>query len=142
MVQLGEVAVAALGSENLWEGADVELAGVAAGGGADPEPVAAADGPVRRQVAGDRLDDAVAGGALVAGRAQHPPEALGVAQVNAGVGPPQPGGPGRRLARGNSEAFLLVLSPAVGVVQDRGGVVQGAGELGNSRWLASASRAM
>src|SRR5262249_1428234 len=33
MVQLGEVAVAALGAENLGEGADVELAGVAGGGG-------------------------------------------------------------------------------------------------------------
>jgi hypothetical protein len=42
MVLLGEVAVAALGAENLGEGADVELRGVAAGGGADPEPVAAA----------------------------------------------------------------------------------------------------
>jgi hypothetical protein len=52
-VQPGEVAVAALGAENLWEGADVELPGVAAGGGAGPEPVAAADSLVRRQVAGD-----------------------------------------------------------------------------------------
>ena len=34
MVQLGDVAVAALGAENLGEGADVELRGVAVGGGA------------------------------------------------------------------------------------------------------------
>lgn len=38
VVQLGEVA--ALGAEDLGERADVELAGVGAGGGADPEPVA------------------------------------------------------------------------------------------------------
>ena len=38
VVQLGEVA--ALGAEDLRERADVELAGVGAGGGADPEPVA------------------------------------------------------------------------------------------------------
>jgi len=86
MVQLGELAVAALGAEDLWEGTDVELAGVAAGGRACPEPVAAADGLVRRQVAGDGAGDAVAGGAPVAGGAQRLPEALGVAQVNAGSG--------------------------------------------------------
>ncbi|MGP8001965.1 MAG: hypothetical protein ACLPKI_32290 [Streptosporangiaceae bacterium] len=49
-VQLGEVA--ALRLEDLWERADVELGGVGAGGGAGPEPVAAADGLVRGQ-AGD-----------------------------------------------------------------------------------------
>src|SRR6266536_4301257 len=129
MVQLGEVVVAALGAKNFREGADVELAGVAAGGGAGPEPVAAADGPVRRQVAGDGLGDAVAGGAPVAGRAEHPPEALGVTQVNAGVGPPEPGDPGQRLTRGGRQAFLLMLGPAVRVVEDRGGVAKSAGEL-------------
>ena len=51
VAQLGEVA--ALGVEDLRERADVELVGVGAGGGADPEPVAAADGQVRRQAAGD-----------------------------------------------------------------------------------------
>src|SRR5262252_3599128 len=40
VVQLGEAAVAALGAEYLGEGADVELPGVGAGGGAGPEPVA------------------------------------------------------------------------------------------------------
>src|SRR5487761_1789068 len=53
---------AAEGAVDGGELADVELAGVGAGGGADPEPVAAADGQVRRQVAGDGLGDAVAGG--------------------------------------------------------------------------------
>ena len=48
MVQLGEVAVAALGAENLREGANVELAVVAAGGRAGPAPMTAADGLVRR----------------------------------------------------------------------------------------------
>jgi hypothetical protein len=100
MVQLGKGTVAPLGAENLREGADVELGGVAAGGGAGPAPVAAADGLVRRQKAGDRLGDAAAGGAAVAGRAQHPVEALGVAQVNAGIGPIQPGDPRQRLGRG------------------------------------------
>ena len=47
VTQLGEVA--ALGAEDLRERADVELAGVAAGGRADPQPVTAADGQVRRQ---------------------------------------------------------------------------------------------
>ena len=42
-----------------------------------------------------------------AGRAQHLVKSLGVAQVNAGVGPPEPGDPGQRLARGGREAFLL-----------------------------------
>jgi hypothetical protein len=46
LAQLGEVA--ALGAEDLRERADVELAGVGAGVGAGPEPVAAADGQVRR----------------------------------------------------------------------------------------------
>ena len=71
--------MAALGAEDLGELADVELGGVGAGGGAGPQPVAAADGQVRWQVAGDRLGDAVAGGAAAAGRAQHPVEAFGVA---------------------------------------------------------------
>jgi hypothetical protein len=44
--------VAALGAQDFGEPADVELAVVGAGGEADPEPVAAADGPVRWQVAG------------------------------------------------------------------------------------------
>ena len=93
------------------------------------KPVPAADGPVRRQVTGDRPGDAAAGGAAAAGRAQHLPESLGVTQVNARVGRIQPGDPGQRLARGNGEAFLLVLLPAVGVEQDRCGVVEGTGEL-------------
>jgi hypothetical protein len=83
VVQLGEAA--ALGVEDLGELADVELAGVGAGGGTDPEPVAAADGPEWRQVAGDRLGDAAAGGAAAAGWAPHLPESFGVAQVMAGV---------------------------------------------------------
>jgi hypothetical protein len=53
MVQLGAVAV--LRVEDLRQLADVELAGVGAGGGADPEPVAAADGQVRRQATGPRI---------------------------------------------------------------------------------------
>jgi hypothetical protein len=92
MAQLGEVA--SLGAEDLGELADVELAGVGAGGGADPQPVAAADGLVRRQVAGDRLGDVVPEGAAAAGRVQHPVEPFGVAQVNAGVWPKKPGDPG------------------------------------------------
>ena len=52
VVQLG--VVAALRAEDLRERADVELAGVGAGGRAGPQPVAAADGQVRRQPAGDR----------------------------------------------------------------------------------------
>ena len=60
-VQLGEVA--ALRLEDLGELADVELAGVGAGGRAGPEPVAGADGLVRRQEAGDGPGDAAAGGA-------------------------------------------------------------------------------
>jgi hypothetical protein len=47
VVHQGEVA--ALGAEDLGERADVELPGVGAGGGADSQPVAAADGLVRRQ---------------------------------------------------------------------------------------------
>jgi hypothetical protein len=86
MAQLGQVGVAAVGGENLWEGADAELTGVAAGEGAGPEPVAAADGLVRWQMTGDRRGDAAAGGAPVAGRAQHPLEALRVAQVVTGSG--------------------------------------------------------
>jgi hypothetical protein len=65
VVLLGEVA--ALCAEDLGERADVELAGVGAGGRAGPDLVAAADGQVRRQVAGDRPGDAAAGGAAVAG---------------------------------------------------------------------------
>ena len=52
VVQLGKVA--ALRAEDLGELGDVELAGVGASGGAGPEPVAAADGQVRRQAAGGR----------------------------------------------------------------------------------------
>jgi hypothetical protein len=78
--------VASLGVEDLGELADVELAGRGAGGGADPQPVAAADGQVRRQAAGDRPGDAQAGRAATAGRAQRLPESLGVAQVIAGSG--------------------------------------------------------
>ena len=59
VVQLGEVA--ALRLEDLGELADVELGGVGAGGRAGPEPVAAADGLVRRQAAGDGPGDAQAG---------------------------------------------------------------------------------
>ncbi len=101
-----------------------------AGGGAGPEPVSAADSPVRRQVAGDRLGDAVAGGAAAAGRAQRLPEPFGVAQVVTGVGPIQPGDPGRWLARGGRQPLLLMLCPAAGAVEgDRRGVVERAGEL-------------
>jgi hypothetical protein len=49
--------VAALDAEDLRERADVELAGVGAASRADPEPVAAADGQVRRQAAGDGPGD-------------------------------------------------------------------------------------
>jgi hypothetical protein len=101
--------VAALGAEDFGEGADVELVGAGAGGGAGPEPVAAAEGLVWRQVAGDRLGDAVAGGAAAAGRAQQLAEALNVAQVDTGVGPAQPGEPGQRLGRGGGQPLLLVL---------------------------------
>jgi hypothetical protein len=126
--QLGEMA--ALRAEDLGQLADVELPGVAAGGGADPEPVAAADGLVRRQVAGDGLGDAAAGGAAAAGRAQHLVEFLNVAQVIAGVGPAEPGDPGQRLGRGGRQPLLLVLLPAAGAVDgDRGGVVESIGEL-------------
>jgi hypothetical protein len=119
VVQLG--GVVALRVEDLGELADVELAGVGAGGGADPEPVAAADGQVGRQVAGDGLSDAGPGGAAAAGWAQHLPESLGVTQVNAGVGPVEPGDPGQGLAGGGGETFLLVLCPAAGVAEDRRG---------------------
>jgi hypothetical protein len=122
--------VAPLGAEYIWEGADVELGGVAAGGGAGPAPVAAADGLVRRQKAGDRLGDAAAGGAAVAGRAQPAVEAVDVAQINPGVGPIQPGDPRQRLGRGGRQTFLLVLPPAVRVVEDRGRILEDAGELG------------
>jgi len=140
VVQLGEVA--ALRAGDLGETADVELAGVGAGGGADPQPVAAADGPKRRQVAGDGLGDAAAGGAAAAGWARHPAEPLGVAQVVAGVGPIKPGDPGQRRAGGGREAFLLMQFPAVGVEQDRGGSSRALVSSANSRWLASASQAM
>jgi hypothetical protein len=46
VVKEGEVA--ALRAEDLGERADVKLGGVGAGGGADPEPVPAADGLVVR----------------------------------------------------------------------------------------------
>jgi hypothetical protein len=122
--------VAALGAEDLGERADVELAIVGAGGGAGPEPVAAADGLVRRQVAGDRAGDAKPGGAAPARRAQHLVESLNVAQVDAGVGPAQPGDPGQRLAGGGRQPLLLMLLPAAGAVDgDGGGVVEDAGEL-------------
>jgi len=71
----------AVGAADLGEGADVELPVVAAGGGASPEPVAAAEGLVGWQVAVDRLGNAVAGRAPAAGRAQHLVESLNVAQV-------------------------------------------------------------
>src|SRR5262249_33315205 len=130
VVLVGQGEVAALGAEDLGELADVELPGGAAGGGADPDPGAAAGGPVRRQVAGDRPGDAVAGGAAAAGRTQRLPESLQVAQVNAGVGPIQPGDPGQRLPRGGREALLLMLCPAAGAVEgDRGGVVDSLAEL-------------
>jgi hypothetical protein len=45
------------------------------------------------------------------------------------VGPIQPGDPGQRLAGRGCQAFLLALSRAVGVEQDRGRVIQCAGEL-------------
>jgi hypothetical protein len=64
--------------------ADVELGGVGAGGRARPEPVAAADGLVRRQAAGDGPGDAAAGRAPAAGRAQLA-EPVGVAQVAVGA---------------------------------------------------------
>ena len=127
VVQLGEVA--ALRLEDLGELADVELGGVGAGSRAGPEPVAAADGLVRRQAAGDGPGDAQAGRAAAAGRAQHPAEPVGIAQVIAGVVPVEPGDPGQRLAGRGRETFLPVLFAAAGVEDDRGGVVQGAGEL-------------
>ena len=104
--------VAALRLEDLGELADVELGGVGAGGRAGPEPVAAAEGLVRRQAAGDGPGDAQAGGAAAAGRAQQLAEPAGVAQVEAGVVPVEPGDPGQRLAGRGREAFLLVLSAA------------------------------
>ena len=129
VVDQGEVA--ALGADDLREGADVELPVVGAGGGAGPEPVAAAEGLVRRQVAGDRPGDAQAGGAAAAGRAQAAVEAFNVAQVVAGVGPAEPGDPRQRLHRGHGQAFLLVPLPAAGAVDgDRGGVMDRTGELG------------
>jgi hypothetical protein len=82
VVQLGEVA--ALRLEDLGELAGVELGGVGAGGRARPEPVAAADGLVRRQAAGDGPGDAAAGRAPAAGRAQLA-EPVGVAQVAVGA---------------------------------------------------------
>ena len=57
-------------------------------------------------------------------------EPAGVAQVKAGVVPVEPRDPGQRLARRGREAFLPVLLAAAGVQDDRGGVVQGAGEFG------------
>ena len=93
--------------------------------------MAAADGQVRRQVAGDGLGDAAAGGAVSAGRAQHLPESFGVTQVFAGVVPVEPGNrnPGQRLVGGGCETFLLVLFEAIGMVEDRGGVIQSVAEL-------------
>jgi len=79
VVHRGEMV--AVGAADLGEGADVELPVVAAGGGASPEPVAAAEGLVGWQVAVDRLGNAVAGRAPAAGRAQHLVESLNVAQV-------------------------------------------------------------
>jgi hypothetical protein len=90
VVQQGEVA--ALRLEDLGELADVELggAGAGAGGRARPEPVAAADGLVRRQAAGDGPGDSTAGRAAAADRAQLA-EPVGVAQVEVGVVPVEPG---------------------------------------------------
>jgi hypothetical protein len=113
VVQLGEVA--ALGAEDLRERADVELGGVGAGGGAGPEPVAAADGLVRRQAAGGGPGDAAAGCAAAAGRAQQLAEPAGVAQVKAGVVPVEPGDPGQRLAGRGCEALLPVPFTEAGV---------------------------
>jgi hypothetical protein len=111
VVQQGEVA--ALRLEDLGELADVELGGVGAGGRAGPEPVAAAEGLVRRQAAGDGPGDAAAGRAPEAGRAQLA-EPAGVAQVEAGAVPVEPGDPGQRLGGRGREAFLLVPSAAAG----------------------------
>ena len=127
VAQLGEVA--ALGAGDLRERADVELAGVGAGGRAGPEPVAAAEGLVRRQAAGDRSGDAQAGCAAAAGRAQKLAEPAWVAQVVAVIVPAEPGDPSQRLAGRGRETFLPVLFLLAGVQGDRGGVVQGAGEL-------------
>jgi hypothetical protein len=86
--------VAALRLEDLGELADVELGGVGACRRAGPEPVAAAEGLVRRQAAGDGPGDAQAGGSAAAGRAQQLAEPAGVAQVEAGVVPVEPGDAG------------------------------------------------
>ncbi len=115
--------------EDLRERADVERPAWGAGGGADPEPVAAADGQVRRQAAGDRPGDATAGRAAAAGRAQQLAESLWVAQVIAGVVPVEPGDPAQRLAGRGRQTFLLMLFLSAGVEDDRGGVVQGLREL-------------
>jgi hypothetical protein len=61
LVAVQESEVAALRAEDLGERADVELPGVGAGGGAGPEPVAAADGLMVRHPGGDRPGDAQAG---------------------------------------------------------------------------------
>ncbi len=128
VVQQGDVA--ALGAEYLGELAEVKLAGVAAGRRAGPEPVAAADDLVGRELAGDGFGDAVAGGAAVAGRTQHLVESFDVAQVEGGVGPAEPGDPGKRLGRGSGEPFLLVPLPATRAVEsDRSGVAKSAHQL-------------
>ena len=137
VVQQGEVA--ALRLEDLGERADVELGGVGAGGRAGPEPVAAADGLVRRQAAGDGPGDAAAGRAPAAGRAQQLAEPVGVAQVEVGVVPVEPGDPGQRLAGRGREAFLLVLSAAAGSRMTAAGSSRASVSSSNSRWLASAS---
>jgi hypothetical protein len=140
VVQLRDVA--ALRLEDLRERADVELGGVGAGGRAGPELVAAADGRVRRQAAGDRPGDAAAGRAAASGRAQQLTEPAGVAQVKAGVVPVEPRDPGQRLADRGREAFLPVLLAAAGVEDDRGGSSRAPVSSASSRWLASASRLM
>jgi hypothetical protein len=74
LVHEGEVT--AVGAADLWERADVELAVVAAGAWSGPELVAAAEGLVRRQAAGDGAGHAVAGGAAAAGRAERAVESF------------------------------------------------------------------
>ena len=81
----------------------------------------------RRQAMGPAMREA--GRAAAAGRAQQLAEAAGVAQVKAGVVPVEPRDPGQRLAGRGREALLPVPFTEAGVQDDRGGVVQGAGEL-------------
>lgn len=109
--------MASLRVEYLGERADVELIGVGAGRGADPEPVAAADGQVRGQLGEDRFADPASCGTAPAGRAQASAEAPGVAAVVAGVGPAQSGDPGQGLVADRGEALLP--PELIGVVRSR-----------------------